>query len=588
VSAAPSDPSASPQPHAAPDSAPLPTQATVRLPVSLRTPQSALGTPAERRWLAWISLLVLTLLAVPYLAWLVAGRHDLVHIGAFWYPGDFPVYLAAMDQGARSASWLIYDRFTPEPHNPVFMFPIYVGIGKLAALLGVPPLTVYYAGEILGRVGLLAALYAFAATFLPTVSQRRLVLGLMLVGTNLGLWAALLVQPFLAGAREDEALGLGASLEVMTLGVFLAPLHLMVGLACTVFALAAFAWAAEPGAGGRARLALAAAVLGLALVHPFNLPVVLGIFGLHTGLQLIRTRRWPWSAVLATALAGLVALPLLLYNYYTFRVEPFWSVVYGQQNTVVSPSVWRLVVDYGPVLLLAPLALRAWPAPRAERHWLILLAGAVMLLALYAPVPFQRRLAYGLQPALAVLAAAGLAWWAARLRPRGRRRLGLALVVLALPTAAFLYVGVIGSALANTPLQVYVASRAEWQAGEWLAARMGTDEVVLATEKSGFWLAALIPGRVWLGHEGITYDVPGKRAVVDEVLASSPAAAARLLAAHGVTYLYYGPRERAQGTVTEAPGLRRVYATPEVEIYQVEPLDVGREAAAPPSPATES
>jgi hypothetical protein len=117
---------------------------------------------------------------------------------------------------------------------------------------------------------------------------------------------------------------------------------------------------------------------------------------------------------------------------------------------------------------------------------------------------------------------------------------------------------------------------------------MAGDEVVLATEKSGFWLAALIPGRVWLGHEGITYDVPGKQAVVNEVLASSPAAAARLLAAHGVKYLYYGPRERAQATIAEAPGLRRVYATPEVEIYQVEPLEVGREAAAPPSPATQS
>ncbi|MCL6440853.1 MAG: hypothetical protein K6T27_05095, partial [Thermoleophilum sp.] len=162
----------------------------------------------------------------------------------------------------RAPGWLIYDRFTPEPHGPAFMFPLYVGIGKLAALVGLPPLTLYYLGEVVGRLGLLVALYVFAAAFLPTVGQRRLALALMLVGTNLTLWAALLLEPVLSRAGTSEALPLGAQLEVTTLGVFLAPLHLMVGLACTVLAIAAFAAASEPGAGWRARAGLAASVLG--------------------------------------------------------------------------------------------------------------------------------------------------------------------------------------------------------------------------------------------------------------------------------------------------------------------------------------
>jgi len=193
------------------------------------------------------------------------------------------------------------------------------------------------------------------------------------------------------------------------------------------------------------------------------------------------------------------------------------------------------------------------------------------------------------QPALAVLAATGLAWWAGRLGPRGRRRLGLAAVALALPTALFLYVGVVYSAVANTPLTVYVATREEWQAGEWLAAHMTPDEVVLGVEQSGSWLAALVPGRVWLGHDGITYDVPGKRAVVEQVLHSPPEDAARLLAEHGVKYLFYGPRERAEGNIGETPGrleplaappgihgfrllpaLRRIYQQGDVEIYLVD------------------
>jgi len=144
------------------------------------------------------------------------------------------------------------------------------------------------------------------------------------------------------------------------------------------------------------------------------------------------------------------------------------------------------------------------------------------------------------------------------------------MLALALPTAAFLYAGMVLSAATNAPVEVYVAGRPEWEAGEWLAARMAPDEVLLATEDSGFWLASLIPGRVWLGHKGITYDVEGKRQVVDAVLAGPPDAAAHLLAIHGIRYLYYGPRERALGVIAETPELRKVYETPDVTIFQVE------------------
>jgi len=238
---------------------------------------------------------------------------------------------------------------------------------------------------------------------------------------------------------------------------------------------------------------------------------------------------------------------------------------------VPSPFPLRLVMDYGLVLILAFLVPRAWPRPWSNRQVLYLLWAGLLLAALYAPVPFQRRLGFGLQPGLAVLAAATLAWWAARLSPRGRRWLGWGVAIAALPTAAFLYAGMALSAATNAPVEVYVARRAEWDAGEWLAHQMTPTDVVLATEDSGFWLAALVPGRVWLGHKGITYDVPTKRAVVAEVLAGPPDRAARLLAERGIAYLYYGPRERAEGALSEAPGLRRVYAGPEVEIFRVAP-----------------
>jgi hypothetical protein len=174
-----------------------------------------------------------------------------------------------------------------------------------------------------------------------------------------------------------------------------------------------------------------------------------------------------------------------------------------------------------------------------------------------------------------VLASAGLVWCAARLAAGPRRRLGWALAVAALPTALFLYVGVILSAISNAPIEVYVAPRVEWEAGEWLAARMRPTDIVLAAEDTGFWLAALVPGRVWLGHKGITYDVPAKREAVREVLAAPAATAAGRLQRLGVTYLYYGPRERRyDGAIAETAGLRRIYDAGGVQIFRVESAGV--------------
>jgi 6-phospho-beta-glucosidase len=69
-----------------------------------------------------------------------------------WSPHDFSQYAAAMREGAAAASWLIHDHLTGEPHAPAFMYPLYVGLGKLAGLLHLDAQAVYHGAEIAARV----------------------------------------------------------------------------------------------------------------------------------------------------------------------------------------------------------------------------------------------------------------------------------------------------------------------------------------------------------------------------------------------------------------------------------------------------
>ena len=74
------------------------------------------------RWHVGFALGVLVLCAIPGV---VADRFGPAHLeglGTFWFGRDFSQYQAAMRDGASSASWLIPDHFTAEPHAPAFSF----------------------------------------------------------------------------------------------------------------------------------------------------------------------------------------------------------------------------------------------------------------------------------------------------------------------------------------------------------------------------------------------------------------------------------------------------------------------------------
>jgi hypothetical protein len=257
-----------------------------------------------------------------------------------------------------------------------------------------------------------------------------------------------------------------------------------------------------------------------------------------------------------------------LSNLLLFQADPFWSGTYGAQNTMPAPAPWSLPVDFGLVLLAAPLAwtaIRRW-AP--ERRRLALLWIGLGLVWLYAPVPYQRRFGFGLQPALAVLAAPGLLranrWMAEREWSRLRRRLAnYAFVLAGLSTSVLVYVSLIASAAANKPAEVYLWTQPEARAAEWLARHSSPDDVVLASTPFANPLVGAFDGRVVHGHIVATRDSAAKQALVARFFSADATTAERsdLLAQTGATIVALGPHERALGVqmLDDQPELRRVY-----------------------------
>jgi hypothetical protein len=280
------------------------------------------------------------------------------------------------------------------------------------------------------------------------------------------------------------------------------------------------------------------------------------------------------AAVVATGAAA----PLALYNALLFQVDPFWSATYGAQNQMPAPPPWSLPVDLGIVLLAAPAAwwtIRAWPA---ERRRLLLLWVALAFAWLYVPVPYQRRFAFGVQPALAVLGAVGLLAINRQMRKRGwgpirRRAVNYTVALAALMTFILAYASLLASAARNAPVPVYLWSRAESEAAQWLAAHSGPDEIVLAATDFANPLVGVFDGRVVHGHPVATRDSVRKERLVERFYAPEASAAERsaLLRETGATIVALGPRERALGVtdLSAQPELEVLYAQFGVQWFRV-------------------
>src|SRR5207248_575331 len=271
---------------------------------------------------------------------------------------------------------------------------------------------------------------------------------------------------------------------------------------------------------------------------------------------------------------------MALYSLLLYQNDPFWSGTYSLQNLMPSPAPWLLPLDFGLVLLAAPLAwrvVRQWPA---DRRNLILLWIGLGLIWMYAPVPYQRRFAFGVQPALAVLAAIGLlelnAWMLVRRIARWRLRLvNYLVIVAALSTSILVYLALLASAVSDKPTEVYLWSHAEAAAGSWLRANSAAQDVVLASTEFANPLAGVIDGRVVHGHIVATLRSDDKQALVQAFFSADATSAQRsqLLNESAATIVAFGPRERALGAsdLSGQPNLTLIYDRDGVELYSVAP-----------------
>ncbi|MCA1595074.1 MAG: hypothetical protein LC772_01400 [Chloroflexi bacterium] len=558
--------------------------------ISRPTPESGQPRTPRRsvdfRWKWGVALQVA--LAVPYLLAVCITPPGLRFGGLIYNPDDPYVYLSWMRQ-AFDGHYVFRNLFTLEAQTGASFHVLFLLLGVVARLTGVSLVAVYQIARGLLGIGLVAVMAAVIAQLEPEERRRNRVLVVASLGSGSGWTWFLAGSPLLSKADlYHVSTDVWMTETVPFLSILLNPLFaaalllLLASFFCMLTAetRASLGWAVAGGV----------CLLILGNVHSYDILVFHPVWAAYLVILTVMARRvgapWPgWrpgSAWLRYVLAAVVGAPSVLYQAWVFRSDAAFHA--RAMVATLSPAPLYYFAGIGLLLPLACLA--AWKKRGSPWVWW-LCTWAVLGLGLpYVPLPFQRKLAIGMDLPYLLLAGMEVASWA-DFASRRRQWCGVlaatALIGLLFATnGCFLAsdVQLLARNQSNVFPPLYIPA-ADWKGIEWLAAHAGREDAVLSLPPVGNIIPAVTGRRVYVGHWGETarFDEKWQQAR-DFFRGAMPAnTASAFLRSNRIRYVYEGSAETSLATeggdpdlTQEVPGLVRVYAAgSDVAIYRVTP-----------------
>jgi hypothetical protein len=304
------------------------------------------------------------------------------------YAQDSLAYLA-WERQAMNGAWLFSMKYTALPHAPFLFQPFFLLVGLFARMTGVAPPVANLLVKAVGTILFVHVWFRFVRAFRLGRAEAWFATAMMAFASGVGGWIALF---------SPNAAKFSADLWLVDLNTYWSLLWnslfpLSMALILETMVQGEEALRNRPTAPAvRAGLCLA----GLALVHPYQIPI-LGIYCLvRWGMQLRRAAwrpAWVFGVVCLAPVAYLVAMEL---------GQPLLAR-HATQGQMPTPAAPQVLLGLGvPLLLAVAGALR-----RTTRRNGLVLFIALSVLGAYVPCWFQRKMLFGLHPV--VCAAAGLA-----------------------------------------------------------------------------------------------------------------------------------------------------------------------------------
>lgn len=531
---------------------------------------SAHITPAEWRWVIFVSVGLVLLAFTPFLVMFLSSAPgtDWQFMGILHNHRDGATYLSKMMLGAEG-EWVVHFQHTPEDHGGAFIQVIYPILGHVARIANLPLVVLFHVARVVASLFMYMAIYQLAASIWMRLRTRRIFFIVLAVGAGFG-WLYALITGGMVDTPDlsiPEAFPFYSSLVNVHFPLALACLALLASIVIVMFRPGV---EDEPGANNGG---LTAALLSLALAFLYpqglvpigaGLAVYIAIRWLRAGYPSMRELRWLLVVILPAVPMAAYYLAIVMYN----PAMAEWN----SQNVTSAPSPIALVLGFGvPLFMALPGIYRALRRFEADGDQFMLIWLLVMLVAIYLPTNIQRRFALGIMIPSVYFATRSLEdFWFQHINRRWRYRLFGLVIPLMMLTQVFVLLTPLFPLIANRPenSQGLFLQRDYVAAFEWLRDRARLDDVVLASEQVSLWLPSWAGMRVVYGHPYETLDAEVKQQqVLDWFDSGASGNCESLLKRYNIRFVIVGPQERALGETSCPDHLTAVFIYGSVTIY---------------------
>jgi hypothetical protein len=535
---------------------------------------------SDRKFFWIVSYAVLLLTLIPHAAgWLRVVRGDFAAYQAYssLAPGDTNVYFSYMEQ-ARQGALAFENLFTGELQKPTILHPLWLIGGRLSAAVQLSIPAAFQLLRVVSSAFFLWAVFRFLGWLGLSSRERRWAFLVVALGSGIGFAFAPWVNFDLTKTFFSTDLWVSESNTFTTL-MHSAPFPLSQALLLLIFQSFLTHWRDSRT---HSLLPTGGLLLLLSFIHTYDLLTVSAVLMAYGIVLLLRNEISNPSELLRYIRRGMLLIPFTvpaaLYFWFVLGKEPAVSG-WLSQNITRSPNFLAYLAGFGLLIPLALIGVRSVLRARRERlvfaiTWLV--TSAVLI---YLPhLTLQRRLANGMHIPLAALAGIGIFWLMNYLRSRSRSLVApvialISLILVATPLTLIARDAVytLSQGGDNHP---YFLSSDEVAAQSYLLQNLGSRDVVYAHPWTGNELAGL-GIRVFIGHIHQTVRWAEKRKALDDFFTEwTEADRKQYVAQNGITWIYYGPRERALGSWNPAlsPWLEAQLHSGDITLYKVRAL----------------
>jgi hypothetical protein len=510
----------------------------------------------EWRWVTVVTaLIVLLSFMLHIIGWLNSsgGWH---FMGIVINVPDGHSYIAKMRQGYEG-NWLFRLPYTPEDQRGALLYLLYITLGNVARVLGLPLELVFHIARAVSNALLVVATYALAARLSPSIPIRRLAVLFALFGSGFG-WFLIAFDIFLPDLWLPEAF----PFQSMLLNV-----HFPLALALALVVLNLFGFTTDRLPWYRGLLGVAVTGI-LTMIRSDLTIVILGTVGVAQVLRAWRDRRISWRSVGWIAAAGLVSVAYSLYTLYILATDPSLES-WIAQNLQLTPPLVHFGLGYGFITVLAVAGLIVAVSRRDDGDLLLLAWLGILLVAIYLPFDSQRRFSMGMGLALGLLAVRGWEALTHRLSLRRVSMWGWLVGAMAALTNLVLVGSLCQKVLAHDPQ--YFLTSGEWAAMNWMEKSLPKDAVVLASPDTGIFIPAWAGQRVVYGHPCETIRADERRQQVTAFWSGemSPEEQVQFLVENRVSFAFLGPRERALGGFLPIEWGELIFESQDTQVYKL-------------------